>query len=141
MSCSDPSCSLFVKTDSPYRAPAVMPEEPKEEIKMEPKKPSKILKALGFAGKMVLGSVLLVAITVGLYSAYWILFPGLFRLGILVSNYFGWNAGHWGHTDYSHQMDFWLVGVGTLIAPILGGGTIYYLGNRAYEFAHQRIQK
>lgn len=142
MSCSDPSCSLFVKTETPYRTSAAMPEEPKEEIKMEPKKPSKILKALGFTGKMVLGSVLLTAIVAGLYATYWVLFPGMFRVGVHVSDYLGWDIAHAkGLNDNGHEGGLWFVGISAFIVPVLGGLAVYHLGNKVYGAIQRKIQK
>lgn len=132
MSCSDPSCKLFTKPESPYRAPAMMPKEIKEDPK--PKKPSKILKSLGFAGKMVLGSILLAAICAALYAAYWAIFPGVFRVGVHVADYMGWDiANPHRFTPDGQLMNFWAIGALALVVPVLAGYLVYYLGNAAWK--------
>lgn len=143
MSCSDPSCPMFVKNNTPYRTSAMKPkeEEVKEEVVSKPKKPFRIPKFFGFMGKMILGFPLLTAIVLGIYSAYWVLFPGSFRLGVHVSDHLGWDIAHNASmNEAGHTASFWIVGIGTVIIPILGVWIAYCLGNSAVQKLSKKIK-
>lgn len=143
MSCSDPSCPMFVKTNTPYRTSAMKSEEEKVEEKAapKPKKPFRIPKAFGFMGKMVLGSVLLTVIVVGIYAAYWVVFPGAFHLGVRVSDFLGWDITHSRNLNpQGHDAVFWIVGIGSAIVPVLGIWIAYCLGDWAYNTIPKKIK-